>query len=953
MSRSHPFRYFVLSFAILLFASLVLHAQTASLRGQVRDESGAMIPGAIVTATSPSGKHLSTVSGADGSYMLKAVPNDKYQVEAKFSGFEMKSPESVMVHGRDATLNLVLKVSTVVQSVTVQAEDLATISVDSSNNASAVVLSGSKLDSLADNPDDLAADLQALAGPSAGPNGGSVYINGFSTGEMPPKESIREVRINQNPFSPEYDSLGLGRIEIFTKPGSGQFHGSVFFNIGSDKFNSRNPYAAVKAPFLLREFGTSLAGPLNHRASFTFDARGDFTDNGAVINGAILDPASLAILSPYTAVDDVAQHRVLVTPDVDYQLSDTNTLSMRYRVTDSDVPDSGLGGFYLPESADHAHSLAQTAQIIDTAVLSDKAVNEIRFQLFNLSSSTVAVNSGATIQVLNAFTGGASTLGNSSDVQRNFELQNISTLTEGKHVWHFGARLRGTLEDNVSQQYFNGLFTFGGTTAPQLDANNQPVKDAVGNPVMISLSSIQQYQRTLLLEKAGYGSAQIAALGGGASQFTMSAGNPLASDSQIDLGLFAGDTWKLRPNLTLDLGLRYEAQTNISDHGDFAPRVAVSWSPKWSHDKLVLRGGYGVFYDRIQLINTLNALRYNGTRQQQYIVNHPTFYPTLPLPATLAVSSSGQVIQQNAPNLRAPYLMQSLFSAEQQLRWHTSLALSYSNSHGLHQVRSEDVNAPLDPGGPYPMGNSNPLFQVQSGGLFNENQFIVNVNSQPTTNISLFGSYTYSKALSNTDGVSTFPANPHSMAGEYGPAATDVRNFETFGGSIQWLWKTTFSPLVTVRSGGPFNITVGRDLYATTLFNGRPGIATDPARPGLIQTRYGLLDPTPIAGETILPRNFGRGPGWIQMNLRASKTFDFGSVKNSAGQTERTHYGLICTLQMRNLLNHNNPGPIIGNIASPLFGRANQPAGSTTTTGTSISESATNRRFELQLRFTF
>jgi hypothetical protein len=142
-------------------------------------------------------------------------------------------------------------------------------------------------------------------------------------------------------------------------------------------------------------------------------------------------------------------------------------------------------------------------------------------------------------------------------------------------------------------------------------------------------------------------------------------------------------------------------------------------------------------------------------------------------------------------------------------------------------------------------------------------------------------------------------------------------------------------------------------LYGTSLFNGRPGIATDPTRPGVIQTRYGLLDPSPIAGETLLPRNFGRGPGSIQFNLRASKTINFGTVKDSTDQTERPRYGLICTLQMRNLLNHNNPGPIIGNIASPLFGRANSAAGNSTTVGTGLSESATNRRFELQMRFTF
>ena len=953
MHRLVYVRFLNFIFGIFIFSALQVCAQTASIRGQVKDESGAMIPGATVTATDSSGNVLAAVSAADGSYSLKRVPNGSYRIEAAFTGFAMKDPVAFVERGQDANLNLVLNVSAVVQNVTVQAQDSATVSVDSGNNASAVVLSGSKLDSLADNPDDLASDLQALAGPSAGPNGGSVYINGFSTGEMPPKESIREIRINQNPFSPEYDSLGLGRIEIFTKPGSGQFHGSAAFNLGSSIFNSRNPYAAVKATFLLREFGTSLAGPLGQRASFTFDARGEVTDNGAIINGATLDPASLAIISPYTGVNDVAQHRFFATPDVDYTLNDKHTLSMRYRISQTDIPDSGLGGFNLVESADHAHALVQTAQFVDTDVLNEKAVNETRFQFFNVSSSMAAVNPGASIQVLNAFTGGGSIVGKSSDVQRNFELQNVTTLTHGAVVWHFGARLRATVEQNISQLDFNGAFTFGGETAPELDANNQVVKDTSGNPVLISLSSIQQYQRTLMLQKAGFTTAQIQVLGGGASQFSLNAGNPLVSLSQVDAGLFVGNTWKVRPNLTFDLGLRYETQSNIHDRGNFAPRVAASWSPGWSHQKLVLRGGFGIFYDRFALTNTLNAQRYNGVNQQQYVINNPSFYPNVPTAASLAASLQGQVIELNAPTVRAPYLMQSVFSVEQQLPLHTVVALSYSNSHGLHQLRSLDINAPATPGGPYPLGNKNPVFQVQSSGLFNQNQLILNVTSQASKNISLFGSYTYGKAMSNTDGTSTFPANPYSMAGEYGPASTDVRNFETFGGTIQSIWKTMFSPLLTVRSGPPFNITVGRDLYGTTLFNGRPGIATDPTRTGVIQTRYGLLDPSPIAGESLLPRNFGRGPGSIQFNMRASKTIVFGSVKDLNNATERPRYGLICTLQMRNLLNHNNPGPIIGNIASPLFGKANQSAGSPTTMGTQMSESATNRRFELQIRFTF
>jgi Carboxypeptidase regulatory-like domain len=221
-----PFTIFGVFLSIYLLPALAVQAQNATLHGHVSDETGAVIPGAIVTATNTTGKALSTQSASDGYYSLNALPPGTYRVEAAFSGFAMKQPVAFVAKGQAANLNLVLTVSSVAQQVTVQASDSSSVSVDSASNASAVVLSGSQLDSLADNPDDLASDLQALAGPSAGPSGSSFYIDGFSTGEMPPKESIREIRINQNPFSPEYDKLGLGRIEILPSPAPTNFTGA-------------------------------------------------------------------------------------------------------------------------------------------------------------------------------------------------------------------------------------------------------------------------------------------------------------------------------------------------------------------------------------------------------------------------------------------------------------------------------------------------------------------------------------------------------------------------------------------------------------------------------------------------------------------------------------------------------------------------------------------------------
>ena len=269
-----------------------------------------------------------------------------------------------------------------------------------------VVLRGSDLDALSDNLDDLAADLQALAGPAAGPNGGAIFVDGFSGGELPPKNSIREIRINQNPFSAEYDRLGYGRIEIFTKPGTEKFRGDLGYNFATDKWNSRNPYAAQKAPFHLHELREGLSGPLGKRASFNGTFVREWVDNGNVVNAVVLDPQS-STPTPFTAVPVSTLRRTGITPRVDYQLSTNHTLTFRYSYTRDAVENAGVGGFNLVSRGFHNDLRTQTLQATETAVLGGNIVNETRFQYFRPNTAATANTPAAALDVFGAFSAAA------------------------------------------------------------------------------------------------------------------------------------------------------------------------------------------------------------------------------------------------------------------------------------------------------------------------------------------------------------------------------------------------------------------------------------------------------------------------------------------------------------------------------------------------------------------
>src|SRR6201993_4430248 len=261
--------------AIWLFLSCAISlAQTpaGNLHGQVADPSGAAISGASVVLTPATGSPISgspiiVQSTSQGLYEFKGVAEGKYTLTVAATGFTLYENDNVMIGEQAMRLAVVMAID--VETQKGQVSDTApTVGVDPNNNAGAITISGKELEALPDDPDELQSDLEALAGPSAGPNGGQMDIDGVTAGQLPPKASIREIRINQNPFSSEYDKLGYGRIEIFTKPGTDQFHGKFFVLGNSSAFNSHSPYAGPEEGYDSTQYSGNLSGPLGKSASF-------------------------------------------------------------------------------------------------------------------------------------------------------------------------------------------------------------------------------------------------------------------------------------------------------------------------------------------------------------------------------------------------------------------------------------------------------------------------------------------------------------------------------------------------------------------------------------------------------------------------------------------------------------------------------------------------------------
>ena len=926
-------------------------SRTGTVRGTVTDVHAALVVGAQVTLTDSNGRSRTALSGPNAAFLFNDITPGTYTLRVEKAGFAPYENTGITVAaGRAVTLEVTIGVT--IEETQVVVQDAPTVSTDPEASASAIVLKQADIEALPDNEADLEAALRALAGPAAGPNGGEIFIDGFSGGRLPPRDSIREIRINQNPFSSEFDRLGFGRIEILTKPGTDEFSGEAEFEFEDEIFNSRNPFATNRAPFQVRTIEGNFSGPVvQKRASFFVDAGYEHTDNNSLIKAVVLDPSLVPVPVSFAVV--VPETEIEFSPRFDVQLSKNHTLVARYFFESNTSSNAGLGGFDLPSRAYSTEETEHTIRLTETAVLSPAVINETRFQYVRRDRSQTEVDSSPTIRVLDSFTGGGANVGNAFSDERRFELNNTTSVVRGNHIIRFGGRLRHVNLSDASPNNFAGTFTF---------------------------TTMGQYRDTILNVPGAY-----------PSQFTIAGGDPEAAVGQTDIGLFVLDDWRVRPELTLSFGLRYERQTNISSNLDLAPRFAFAYAPGAGGSgppKMVLRGGFGIFYERFGETYTLQANRYNGVDQQQFIVTDPTILDPIVftqsgvsgVPPIDSLTSEPQTTRRVSNELRSPYTFQAAVGIERQLPFKSTLSVSFIHAQTRRVLRSRNINAPINDVRPVPSAGN--IYRYESTGRFDQNQLVLNFRTNIADGVSVFANYAFGKAKSDSDGAGSFPANSFDLAAEYGNASIDVRHRFAIGGNFEIPFGISVSPFITYRSGAPFNITTGTDSNEDSVFTERPTFAQLAAgcTTRLISASY--CDVAGADPNANIPRNYGRGSDFFVTNLRLSKEFGFGGRRNGdsgragsgggggsgrsgginnpfggGGQgrsddDDESPYNIEFSVAIRNLFNRTNPGTPVGNLRSPFFGRAVSSAGGFGFGGGGNS-SAGNRRIEFEIEFSF
>src|SRR5579884_1894370 len=760
----------LLFLTFLLPGTLSAQSVAVSVSGTVLDPSGATLPNATVTLHKD--REVKTALTDDsGRFLFERVAAGNYEMTVEQQGFKTVNTKLTVGARPPKPFEFKLEIGTLQQQITVDA-DAVQVSTDNASNADVSNMDRNALDNTPVLDGDYITTISRfLDSGSVGTNGTSLVVDGLEVNAVALSSSaIKEVKINQNPYSPEFMRPGRGRIEIITKPGASAYHGTVNFVFRDNRANAREPFAAVR-PFEQRKnIEASVSGPIRSGKTSSFLITGNYRAEDAQAIIFAYTPSGLLQENYPTP-----QRNANASARINHQFGDKNNVSLRFESQDQYSKGQGVGVTTLPEAGRSFRHREDAFFYNHTTTFTAKWLNEFRILFGKEYEPTRSNVELPKIVVLDSFTGG----GSQSDrliTEYHTSFHDAVTWSQGRQTLKFGMDVpdisRRGLEDHSN---FLGTFTFS------------------------SLALYQQNQPFSFVQQAGNGKVIF---------------------WEKVLGGFVLDDIKLKQNFTLSLAARYDWQNSFRDNNNLSPRVAIAFAPM-QYPGTIIRAGGGFFYDRTGPNPIFDLLRYDGTHLQQVLIENPSY--TNPLSGSAQVQVPPGNLVRLGPHIRIPYTAQYGIGVEQQLQKSLTLSINYVGNRGVGMFRSRDVNAPLPPFyAVRPDTTIGQLRQIESSGNCQSHSLDISLRGKVSRFFDGMTQYTFGHAFNDTGGINSFPANQYNLAGEWGRADFDQHHRFNMLGTFHVTRFLNLGAGVSLTSGRPYTLTTGADQYHTGMANARP-----------------------------------------------------------------------------------------------------------------------------------
>jgi hypothetical protein len=911
--------------AVALAALAILHISTVglaqsaqsscngtALTGVVHDATDAIISGAAVKLDNSN----AAVTDSAGHFHLSCAPNGKHTLHISAESFAaLDLPVNVSAHSGE--LKITLQPAEVDTTMDVAADDPSQAANSPLASGPSQTISGQRLQSLADDPDDLLRELQQMAAAAGGsPSGATLSIDGFQSGDnnntLPPKSSIAYIKVNPDLFSAEYRNppFGGGQIQVYTKPGQPTYHGALFATNSSSWMNARDPFSVSRAAIGKQRYGFELTGPIRKKGSdFILNLEHRSINNFAAVNAIGVDAAGDQ--TPILQNVPAPQRLWIGMAKVDWQLGPKNTFITSFNAFDNHKENVGAGGTTLAEAAYDNQIYDHNLHLTDVTTVSPKLMHEARLGIEWDGRDEIPNSLDPQLQVAGAFTSGGNTNGALRDHEIDTEFDDDAILSLSKHLLKFGSQSELLRERFRYFNNFNGTWLFGGGAAPVLDANNNPTAQTE------TITGVAQYVRAL----NGWA-------GGTPTEYSNVAGNPTINLTQYREALFVQDDWKLLPNLHVALGLRYYTQNKPMVHNNFNPRLGISWSPD-KKATWTLHAHAGLFSGRFGAHNYAQLLDMDGTQRITSLVYTPScsggFNPNTCNAFTGATPlQSIRTIQPHLPNLF--YGIENVGFTKTFPKSFT-LSGDYNIAQMWHYTRTENINAPTNdqPLGPRPFAPDVNILQWQPSGRGYGNIEFMGLTNQSLKRVKFFAGAVRVDIIDDTDDTDfTTPQTTGVNTGEY--ARRDNQGlWQVFGNAtVNLPAKLVFSANYNGTGLQAYNVTTGFDNNGDGDFNDRPQYApagtplcsANPnATPCGYTTPWGEL--VTSGGVGTLSRNKGDMPWTFYLDSNLQRTFNL--TRNAKADHPQA---LIVNIRSSNVLNHLNVTSVGSVLGSPNFGQA-------------------------------